>query len=90
MSCEKKQIILNQKTMKLRLENLYWLRFTWIKKKTTYRYTAIVQKVRVDEEGRQEINLLGIKSLDKYKTIFAVQEGDEVYVFSFYNLIKGL
>ncbi|CAH1972971.1 unnamed protein product [Acanthoscelides obtectus] len=47
------------------------------RKKAIYRHTAIIQQVRVDEEGKKEINLLGMKSVDKSKKIFAVEDGDE-------------
>ncbi|KAK4874051.1 hypothetical protein RN001_013411 [Aquatica leii] len=47
------------------------------RKKTIYRYIAIVQDVKENEGGVKEIELLGMKSLDKSRKVFGVQIDDE-------------
>nr|CAI5850132.1 unnamed protein product [Callosobruchus analis] len=46
------------------------------RKKTVYRYIAIVERV-ISEEGKQELELLGMKSSDKSRKLFAPQQDDK-------------
>ncbi|CAH1098906.1 unnamed protein product [Psylliodes chrysocephalus] len=48
-------------------------------KKTVYRYTAVVQDVSFDN-GKPEIELLGMKSSDKTRKLFIPQPDDEFVV----------
>lgn len=45
------------------------------RKKTVYRYTAVIQGV--NDEGKQEIEVLGMKCCDKTRKLFAPQFDDE-------------
>nr|CAH7753389.1 unnamed protein product [Callosobruchus chinensis] len=45
-------------------------------RKTVYRYTAIVEKV-ISEQGKQELELLGMKTANKTRKLFAAQQDDQ-------------